>query len=184
MSDIGPVRSGAVNSAPPAGETSARLLWVGLVAGLLLAQIVMCAVAATLATGDPSSAVVPGYHDRALRWDETVATERASDALGWGIDIAPSMTADVLGRRDVTVAIRDRSGAPVGGAAVEAAIFHHVRAGEVREVSFHETADPGTYAATTEMRRDGLWEFRTEANRGDERFVSTRIIDLHTDGAR
>lgn len=184
MSAVGALRGSAVNSAPPAGETSARFLWVGLIAGLLLAQIVMCVVAATLATGDPSFAIVPGYHDRALRWDETVAAERASAALRWEAEVIPAPIADVLGRRTVIVALRDHVGAPVSAAAVTARIFHHARAGEAREVSFQETADPGTYAVTTEMRRDGLWEFRMEANRGDERFVSTRTIDVRTDGAR
>ncbi|HEX6986448.1 MAG TPA: FixH family protein, partial [Planctomycetaceae bacterium] len=161
-------------------ERTAKLVWVGVVAGFLTLELVMCLVAATLAAGDPSFAVVPGYHEQALHWDETVAARRASDALGWTADVTAT-EADALGRRSLTVTLRDRRGQAVSGAAVEAELFHHARAGEVRTVPFAEAA-AGTYETTTEMRRDGLWELRLSARRGDDRFVRARSIELGTDG--
>jgi nitrogen fixation protein FixH len=188
MSAVGAVEYGALNRTPGApertphtGEAKSRLIWVGLIAGALGTHVILCVVTATIATSDPSFAVVPGYHQQALRWDEKLAADRAGAALGWSAEVVPGSTADVLGRRAVVVTLRDRDGRPVTGANVEANVFHHARAAEAHTVSFAETADAGTYAATTEMRRAGLWEVRLSVRRGDGRFVATQTIDLRTD---
>ena len=178
MSAVGTLERGALNAAAPAGEAKARLVWVGVIVAFLVGQVVLCAVAAVLATGDPSFAVVPGYHDRALRWDETVAEQRASEALGWAVEVAPDTTADVIGRREVTITLRDAASRPVENAAVRATLYHHARAGEPHSVAFRPTEQAGVYAAVAEMRRPGLWQFRVEATRADERFAVERTIDV------
>lgn len=177
MSVAGTAERHAVVAIMP-GETRAKLIWGGVVVGFLGLEIVMCLVAVTLSSGDASFAVVPGYHEQALHWDEARAAIRASDSLGWSDAIAVGPTADLLGRRPVIVSLRDRNGSPIAGAAVKAVLFHHARAGHVLSIDLQESAEPGTYETTAEMRREGLWEIRLDAKRGDEHFVATRQLEV------
>lgn len=160
------------------GETRAKLIWGGMVVGFLSLEIVMCLVAITLSSGDESFAVVPGYHEQALQWDETRAAAQASDSLGWSDIVVAGPTADLLGRRPMIIGLKDRNGTPISGSTVEAVLFHHARAGDVQSITFKETAEPGTYEAIAEMRRAGLWEVRIDAKRGNEHFMSTRQLEV------
>lgn len=170
---------------PVPGEAKARLIWCGLVIGLLTLQVAMGFAAVTLAGGDASFAVVPGYHERALQWDETQAAARKSAALGWHDNIRASAQADVLGRRLLTIELQDHVGVPVTNARVSAVVFHHARANEAQTVTVAEI-DDGKYELELPMRNSGLWEIRIDAIRGGDHFIATRQIDVasSTKGAR
>jgi nitrogen fixation protein FixH len=152
-----------------------------MVVALLGMQVVLGFAAVTLATGDASFAVVPGYHEQALHWDENRALLRNSAALGWIDRISADATADVLGRRTLSIALQDESGRPLTHASVAATVFHHARANEVQNVSFVESAVPGRYSVELPMRQNGLWEVRLNATRGAKRFAMTRRIEVAAD---
>ena len=168
---------------PVPGEAKARLIWCGLVVGLLTLQVAMGLTAVTLAGGDASFAVVPGYHKQALHWDETQAAARKSAALGWHDDVHVAEQADVLGRRTLTVELQDRAGHAVTGATVSAVVFHHARANEAQTVNFVESAD-GQYDVELSMRQSGLWEVRLDATRSGDRFLAIRQIDVAQKGVQ
>ena len=81
------------------GETRAKLIWGGVVVGFLSLEIVMCLVAITLSSGDESFAVVPGYHEQALQWDETRAAHGKDGPFLFGaFTAADAMYAPVVTR--------------------------------------------------------------------------------------
>jgi nitrogen fixation protein FixH len=154
-----------------------------LVVGLLTLQVAMGFAAVTLAGGDASFAVVPGYHEQALHWDEARAAARNSASLGWRDHIHAAEQADVFGRRQLTVELQDRAGVPLTAANVKAVVFHHARANEVQNVSFAEISN-GRYEAELLMRQTGLWEIRLDASRGGDRLIATRQIDVVQKGVQ
>ncbi len=164
---------------PVPGEAKARLIWCGLVVGLLTLQVAMGFAAVTLAGGDSSFAVVPGYHERALHWDEAQAAARRSAALGWHDNVHAAAQADASGHRMLMITLQDRMAVPVMKARVSAVVFHHARANEAQTVQLVET-DDGKYEVELPMRNSGLWEIRIDAIRGPDHFIATRQIGVTT----
>jgi nitrogen fixation protein FixH len=158
-------------------EVQAKLLWVGIIVGLLGLQAIMCFVAAFLATKDPSFAVVPDYHRRSLAWDADRAEQAASDRLGWKMATDVDPQADVLGRRRICIDLQGPGGKPIEGATVSATIFHRARAGDVQTIRFSERSS-GHYQAEPTMRRAGLWEIRIKAERDQDHFRQTVVHEL------
>src|SRR3982751_1085339 len=100
--------------------SSRGLCWPFLVAGLLGAQVAVGAATAYLAVRDPAHSVTPGYHAKALAWEEQAKLQTTSDALGW------SAVANFKAG-ELEVQLRDRDGNPVRATLVEAVVFHHAR---------------------------------------------------------
>lgn len=146
-------------------------LWPGIVIGVLGVHASACLIVAYIATSDPSQAVVPDYHAKAVAWDAHRAEQRQSAALGWtcGIDVA--MKADMLGQRNVRISLRDADDAPLTGAVVSLSLYHHARANDVIAAEPKEAA-PGEYTVMLDMRRDGLWAFDVQVQHGDDHFTT------------
>lgn len=124
-----------------------------------------------LAGADPSFAVEPDYYQQAVKFDSTMAVERASAALGWSA--SSTLTRGDSGTT-VTVAILDAHAAPVGGATVAILASFVARANDVLTVALREVA-PGRYAAPIAITHAGQWEIRVKASRVTDRFfASTR----------
>lgn len=141
--------------------------WIVFVVGLLVANAV--AMGWLVAeSGDPSPRVLPDYYRKAVAWDDVAAARGASAALGW--------TATVRLGDGLEVELRDRDGAPVPGAAVEATIRHQSRADHVLRASPVEAA-PGRYAAVVGLARPGLHVVELSAVRGTDRFVTTVVVE-------
>jgi len=153
------------------------LLWPLIVPGLLLLQVAVSGLTLYAALSNPSFAAEPDYYRKAMDWDATAARKRAEAALGWRLQVDVSSTTSASNERAVRVLVHDRDGKPVEGAAVSAEVFHHARAAERSEVVFSGDG-AGCYAATLEMRRIGLWEFRLKVLRGEERVTATRVVDV------
>jgi nitrogen fixation protein FixH len=117
-----------------------------------------------------AAAVEPDYYRKAVRWDSTLAEERASAALDWRLDAGLGAVA-----RDgtpLTVRLAGPDGAPLDGAVVTVTAVHNL------DAAHHLTArlEPrggGVYAARLPLRHAGLWELRCEAVRGRDRFRAT-----------
>ena len=169
-----------LSKADLAGELRARWLWVGMVVAFLTMQAVLCLLIIYLATSDRSLAIVPDYHEQALHWDQRVAARRASEALGWNGTWTVANEADLVGRREIRLALVDRDGRPVAGAVVSAKLFHHARAGEVQELRFTEISPgSGQYAALAEMRKPGHWEIHISAKREGLTFLLDEQRELN-----
>jgi nitrogen fixation protein FixH len=170
-----PVNNGP-KGAPPQGGW-AHWVWPGLVIALLGAQLGMGAVAVTLATADPAWRVVPHYHEQALQWDGVVAARAASDRLGWNVSITPDETRSADGRRSLTVTLVDSLGRPVEGATVTVELWHHARPDALTTVRCEPSTEPGRYLGAARMNRTGLWQVEIAAQRRDERFAKSLVVD-------
>jgi len=148
-----------------------------LVVGLLLLQIGLCGIGFYMATRSNANVVENDYYDKALHWDQQVAAEQASAALGWKPSINISQQSDMQGNRTFVLELKDRMGKPVTDAKIRMIFFHHAHARQVETVDLRDQGN-GFYSATIPIARPGLWEFRMVAERGNEKFVKRETIVL------
>lgn len=162
----------AATHAEPA-RTRARFVMPAVVLGFLGTHMLFIFTAITLAVGDPSFAVVPDYYQKAVDWDEHKAERAASEALDWTVEITPSRTVSIRGERAIEVAVHDARGNPVNGADVSVSVYHHARASKVIESELATTGDPGHYAATLDMRNEGVWNITLRITRDSDSYIQT-----------
>ncbi len=123
---------------------------------LLGGSVGMWIYAAFLAVSDPSMAVVPDYHEKALQWDKHLEVARVSKAIGWTIAVVPGAQS-ANGERELTFFVRDRDARPVAGASGHVRLYHHARGKEVHTSELSEK-EPGTYVLSAPMPRLGIWQ--------------------------
>jgi len=154
----------------PQGKPGRYWLWPGIVVGILLTHTVCCLVVVYIATSDPTHAVIPDYHEKAVAWDAIRADALASEQLGWACTIETAAGADLLGERSLRLSLKDARGEPVSGATVSLEGYHHARANDTVLADLKEGA-PGEYVAMLKMRKPGLWRFDVKAKWGEDVFV-------------
>jgi nitrogen fixation protein FixH len=138
-------------------ERNARRWWVAGIVGLLSLQVVIGVGSVILAVGDPTVAIVPNYHQKALDWDASQRAVHLTEKLGWQVVPLVSLTSPETGKRLVRVAIRDRMDQPVSDLNLSARVYHHARGSEVYDLTFVET-DAGYYEAMTSLVQPGMWQ--------------------------
>ncbi len=153
--------------APRAGRP---WIWPLAVVGMLSVSMTVCAITVIAAVGDPSYAIEDDYYQKAVDWDHSREVEIASGRLGWQAD-ATLTTGDGL----LTVTIDDADGAPVTDALVRAMVFHHARRGDAQELVLRAQGN-GRYTAVLNRPREGQWQVRIRASRGQDHFVLTQDI--------
>jgi len=151
----------------------AGVVWPAFVVGILSVSLTVCAITVVAATSDPSYAVESEYYEKAVSWDESARLRAASDALGWTADVA--VTAPEHGARALEVTVRLRDGSGAEGAAVRALAFHHARRGDARELTL-EPVGGGVYRGSLGPGRAGLWQVRLRVDRGPDTFVLTSDV--------
>lgn len=128
-----------------------------------------------IAGSDPSAVVEPDYYRKAIAYDGEMAQARANVALGW--TVAPSLApVSPAGRARLTVALRDRDGRAVDGAALSVEGFAVARSATVVRAALAPRGD-GTYDAELPVATTGLWALRFAARRGAERFTADARLD-------
>ena len=172
-----------MNSETHEANRRAAWRWGAFVVGMLGLQVAGGVMAIMLATGDQSVAVVPDYHQKALRWDEEVALRQASRSLGWTCEV-DYRTAG--GSRPATLqfALTDRGGVPVKIASGELKIYRHARAADVRVVPI-----PRDSIAVIELAdcfdEAGLWQVSVDMqDHAGNRFVDSRELDVRLGASR
>lgn len=152
--------------------------WPVLIVGLLVVSAGTNIVVMIVATNDPSFAVEEDYYRKAVAWDDRRAQEARNRALGWSVDLAavPSVEAGVPVLQ-VLARVADAAGDPVEGAVVRAELFPIARANQIERLPLNET-NGGNYGATVRYTRSGLWEFRLEIVRGEDRFTEIVTREL------
>ncbi len=148
-------------------ERVARRWWVAGIVGLLGLQIVIGVGSIILAVGDPTVAVVPNYHQKALDWDASQRAVHLMENLGWKVVPLVGLPSSETGKRLVRVSVRDRLDQPVSDLNLSAKIYHHARGSEIYELKFVET-DAGYYEAMTSLVQSGMWQvqLQIEGNHG------------------
>lgn len=164
--------------------TRSAWLWGSLVVAFLILQLVIGGLAFNLATGDPSVAVMPDYHQRALNWDDEMARRQRSDQLGWRATLTwgiVNVSETGEGGRQVVVQVADTGGSAVTGGDASILFFHHTRAGDVATLRLQERAS-GQYVATLPMQKPGYWDIEFSLARGPgEAFWHQETLDISDD---
>ncbi len=148
--------------------------WGAFVVSLLGLQVLGGIFAIMLATGDKSVAVVPDYHQKALHWDDEMALQSESRALGWVCEVSQrDETGTSTGLR---VTLTDRVGNPIELASGELQIYRHVRASDVRRVRI-----PAGSFNRLDLSRcfdsDGLWQIKIDVtDESGNRFASSQEL--------
>lgn len=169
-------------------ERRAKRKWTAIIFAFLGVSMSMWLYAAMLAVRDPSMAIVPDYHEKALRWDEHMARQAKSEAMGWTVHpIAPSQV-DSDGKGMVTVFLRDRDGKPIDGVKGQVRVYHHARASEVQRTDFRAVgasdsgleagSEIGTYQFPVSHFRTGTWQIELALEKDGVNFEWARAIDF------
>ena len=159
-------------------EKTAQLMWTGFILAFFVVQAIIWIVAISITSGDPSHAVVAGYDEKALKWDEEKALRMASSALGWQAEVVIDSTADIRGNHALTFKLVDREQLPVKTAEIELKAFHRAFAGEPQRVALSEISD-GVYAGQIQIRKSGLWQFEGLARKGDDTYLIDQVLSLN-----
>ena len=162
-----------------------KLVWPGIVFGLIATSMTLMTITLTLAVSDPSFGVEEDYYAKAVAWDETAELRASSDALGWSADVSISDVVDGKGERSVTVLLTDAEGLPVDASPTKAVVFHHARRTETFELRLVRIA-PGRFAAGAPLTREGLWQVRLRFEADNDVFLITTDVDtdIESSGAR
>jgi len=106
-------------------------------------------------------------------YNRDLAAAGAQERLGWTAALQPPGRAEEAA--PIAVTIRDRSGAPVTGLAVELSIRRPVGALPDRRLNLTESG-PGRYAAAVRLPLAGQWQFDVVARRGGDEFVYAQRV--------
>ncbi len=183
--------SDTAQSATPAPTLRSGRLWPIAIVAVLAIQAAWIMAVIGLATGDPTHAVEPNYYEKAVRWDAAAREHQAWDRLGWSAELSTRRVAhdsgSIQGVRGDTaqrlvVTLRDRAGAPVERAHVEAECFHQARSGERTKWTL-EAIEPGVYAGPAALARAGLWEARLHIIKGHDAASVIRTVELQDPSA-
>ncbi len=158
-------------------EALSQFVWTLLILGFFGVQAIVWLVAITLTANDNSQAIVAGYDEKALKWDEQRAEQNTSDSLGWGARFRIDDGDEYGHLRRVTVHLTDRQQQSVDGAQVELTIFHCGHSADVQARQLIEN-EPGIYSANFQMEHAGMWDFALLATRENERFLSRERVEV------
>ncbi len=159
-------------------ESTAQMMWVGIIVAFFSIQAVLWAVAITLTHNDPTNGIVEDYDRKAMNWNELRKQALDSQQLGWVWAIAIGDKPSYGDERTVTLTLTNRDGQPLENAEVYMEVFHRARSAEVQKVNFIAVEKPGVYQATLELRKPGNWQFDTVIVHAEERFVGKQTVGI------
>lgn len=155
-----------------AGGRDRKSPWPWIIVGMLLTHVLIMVVAMTIAVRDKSAAIVPNYYERAVNWDAEQAKYRASEKLGWHVEMEAAEQIDPVGRREVRFILTDAQGQAVPGANIDLEYFHDAHGNEDRTVSLKpDSSDPRYFTALLPMRYAGEWELHYTITAGKQSFI-------------
>ncbi len=160
-------------------EKTAQFIWTGIILLFFLMQAVIWMVALTLTSSDKSNAVVAGYDEKALNWDEEMAVQNASSRLGWKAELFVDPTADIDRSHAITLKLSNADQAVIKNATIELSAFHRARSGDPQQIEFTEINE-GVYAGRIQIRKSGFWQFDGAARKGGDTFLINQTQVLKT----
>lgn len=158
-------------------EKAAMRQWTTFILCLLFGGVGMWIYAAYRAVNDETMAIVPDYHEKALKWDEHLAIQQASNRLQWTTHLLVSPDRDAEGKRTITLFLRDAQAQPVAKAEGQVRLYHHARGKSTQTVDFKEI-EPGTYEGKASIDRNGSWQFEISLQREGDRFEKSFVQEI------
>ncbi|OAN52493.1 FixH family protein [Sphingobium sp. TCM1] len=135
----------------------------GILVAFFAVVIAVNLLMATVAIRSFGGTVVANSYVESQKFNRYLTQARAQDQLGWKDHVA------LTDRRQVTLALAGRSGAPILGAPVTAVAEHPLgRAADIPLI-FHETA-PGRYASDRALPA-GRWQLRFDIDHGAQHLL-------------
>lgn len=156
-------------------EKKAQYLWTGFILAFFMIQAILWSVAITLTANDTSHAVVDDYEQKAVRWDQSQAAMRASEALGWRAKLEALPDPDLPNVRTIELTLTESDRGPVEIQAVSLNAFHTGHAAEVQTLIL-ESIGPGIYAGNLRVREFGQWKFSGHIDVGQDHFLLDQRI--------
>ena len=147
--------------------------WPLMVVGLLVMSIAAATITVVAAHSDGGAQVVDEYYTKATQWDEQVARQAASDALGWSTRLTVH-TLDARGLRTADVLVTDRAGTPIEGLAGTLAVRRSPASDIVATIPLQPVAgQPGLYRQALPVAASGLWTFEVVARRAGDVYLTS-----------
>lgn len=141
------------------------------IAGALGCVVAVNGALAYFALTSSTGLVTEHPYDSGNNYNRVLEAAAAQDALGWrgALRFAPDAG-------EIAAEFTDRAGQPLTGLAVAARLVRPVEPLPDLVLALQERA-PGRYVGTIATNHPGLWEVRTTARRGGDRFeFAGRIV--------
>ena len=122
---------------------------------------------AWLACSTYTGVVMDKAYDKGIKYNDTIEKAEQQEKLGWTSDIATKHVS--AGEVEVTFSLKDKSGAPVTGAAVRLWLIRPVQDGMDQHLIMKAVGE-GVYQVTAKLPAPGLWEMRVEAVKDQARY--------------
>jgi nitrogen fixation protein FixH len=153
----------------PSRKSRAWIWPVGITIALAIHTGAML-LAVAVASRDKSFRVDPDYYRRGFDWDKKKAAIADSQKLGWNV----WLTADA---KNISVQLRDASGASIDNASVKATFFHNARAADTQSVEL-KSADStsGHYTVPASLDRPGFYTVDLDITAGTQHYVDSKTI--------
>ncbi len=161
-------------------EKMAQLAWTGIILGFFLIQAIIWTIAISITANDQSHAVVAGYDEKALKWDDEKAQQQSSNHLGWATELLVDPAGDIRGIHGVTIQLKDAKQIPLSGATIEVEAFHCAKASQPQKIKFDEIND-GTYAGFFQLQKAGKWQFTGTAKTAEGTYLINERHELKAD---
>lgn len=142
-----------------------RILYPGLIIGLLSLSITMSFAGLYFAQSDGGPQVVPDHYEKSVEYDETYRARADAIELGWDVRV------DLEGTRGALTVVDD-AGDPVTDAQGTLTFYRPEKAEPVAAVPLAERPDePGVYRFEDATNRPGHWNLDVQLQRGDDVYV-------------
>lgn len=171
------MNTSAISSQPQKREFTAQLAWTAFILLFFIIQAILWTVAISATSQDSSHAVVSGYDQQALHWDEVKRRRSASNKLGWKATASFGGSTDVADIRVVSVQILNAQDQAVSDAQVEVKVFHRGHAADVHVMKFTCQGD-GVYQSKMPVCHDGWWVFDGTAKVDDAEYLIDTTIQF------
>ena len=151
-------------------EGLSSLKWTVLIFGFFVIQAILWTAAIGFTMTDHSHAVVAGYDEKAIGWEQQRALDRSSVALGWSAQLSVEPGGDIRSFRTIQLRLVDASSQAIEDAEIELSLFHCGRVGDVQAIDCRPVG-PGLYEGQVKIDKDGLWQMSGRAVRQDKVFL-------------
>ncbi len=143
------------------------LIWLLAFFGVVTA---VNATMMTLAIRSMPGVDVKSAYEASQKYNEEIARAHEQDARGWKADVSLGKTGD---GRDIVLKIRDKSGEPVRGLAMQVRLAHPADRKADRTAQLKEIA-PGVYAAGIAHVHPGAWDIVFEGREDNREVFQSR----------
>lgn len=157
-----------------------HIAWPLFIVALLGMSITATVITVVLARSDGGAQIIDDYYQKAINWDEEVARQAASDALGWETQLLVAAAPSGAPSQPVEITIHDRDGRPVEHLEGTVRALRPQRSEAVAEGPLTAVPEqPGVYRNAFPIHQAGLWDFEIVADRDTLHFQTVIRKDVH-----